>query len=39
LISWIQRDPDGTFEIEDARAGFTNPGSGALLPIASVFLR
>jgi hypothetical protein len=26
LISWIQRDPDGTFAIEDARAGSTNPG-------------
>jgi hypothetical protein len=39
LISWIQRDPDGTFAIEEARAGSTNPGNGALIPIGSDFLR
>jgi hypothetical protein len=39
LISWTQRSPDGTFEIDEARAGSTNPGNGALTPIASDFLR
>jgi hypothetical protein len=34
-----QRDPDGTLAIEEANAGWTNPGSGALTPIASGFLR
>jgi hypothetical protein len=33
LTSWIQRSPVGTFSIEDARAGSTKPGSGALAPI------
>jgi hypothetical protein len=39
LISWIQRDPDGTFAIEVARAGSTKAGNGALTPIGSGFLR
>jgi NAD(P)-dependent dehydrogenase (short-subunit alcohol dehydrogenase family) len=39
LDSWIQRDPDGTFAIEDARAGSTKPGNGALTPIGWGFLR
>jgi len=39
LISWIQRDPDGTFAIQDAKPGSTKPGNGALTPIGSDFLR
>jgi hypothetical protein len=31
--------PDGTFSIEDAKAGSTKPGRGALTPISAVFLR
>jgi hypothetical protein len=39
LISWIQRVPDGPLSIEVASAGSTNPGNGALTPIAAGFLR
>jgi hypothetical protein len=37
--SWIQRSPDGTFSVEVASAGSTNPGKGAFTPIAAAFLR
>jgi hypothetical protein len=39
LISWIQRDPDGTLSLADARAGSMKPGSGALTPISADFVR
>jgi hypothetical protein len=35
----IHRDPDGTLSIEDARAGSTKSGNGALMPISAGFLR
>lgn len=34
-FDWRISIPDGTFSIEDAWAGSTNPGNGALTPIAA----
>jgi hypothetical protein len=35
----LQRDPDGTFLIQIAKAGSMKPGRGALMPIATGFRR
>jgi hypothetical protein len=36
LISWSQRVPEGTFEIEDASEGSMKPGKAALIPMEAV---
>jgi hypothetical protein len=35
----FDRSPDGTFSIDVASAGSTNPGKGAFTPITAGFLR